>query len=89
MPTLLRLSHRCLGYGPKLLIRRTRFLRVLATMLLADTNPDHSAVPPGYHDVPHFLRDARDFLGMTAREFLTLPIGYLQAMLRVVSVNVV
>ena len=80
--TLLRLCHHYFGYGPKMLIRRTRFLRVIAAMLLADKEPDHSTSPVGYHDVSHFLRDAAQFLGVTPRRFLALPMPYLRAALR-------
>ena len=80
--SLLRLTNRHFGYGLKLMARRRRFLRVLTAMLIADPPPDHAAVPPGYHDVPHFLRDAEEFLGLTPRRFLALPMPYLRAVLR-------
>ena len=79
---LLRLSNRYFGYGPKVLMRRTRFLRALTEMLLTSAPVDFSAVPPGYHDVPHFLRDANYFLGLTPRRFLAMPMPYLRAVLR-------
>ena len=80
--SLLRLANRHFGYPPKLLLRRTRFLRALCAMLMADEAPLHDAIPDGYHDVPHFLRDAREFLGLTPRRFLSLPMPYLRAVLR-------
>ena len=80
--TLLRLTNQHFGYPIKLLARRTRFLRVLATMMMAEVAPDHGITPPGYHDVPHFLRDAKEFLGLTPRRFLALPMPYLRAVLR-------
>ena len=79
---LLRLANRQLGFSPKTLVRRTRFLRTMTTLLMSHDAPDHSAVPAGYHDVPHFLRDADAFLGMTPRRFLALPMPYLRAVLR-------
>lgn len=79
---LLGLSKRHFAYGPKLLMRRTRFLRALTAMLIAPGPPDFSVAPPGYHDVPHFLRDGNLFLGMTPRRFLALPMPYLRAVLR-------
>lgn len=80
--TLLRLTKQHLGYSIKLLARRTRFLRVIASMMMVDAAPDHGVTPPGYHDVPHFLRDANEFLGLTPRRFLALPMPYLRAVLR-------
>ena len=79
---LLRLTRRSFGHPPKLLMRRARFLRVLAAMLMAETTPASSDVPPGYHDVPHFLRDGEQFLGLTPRRFLAMPMPYLRAVLR-------
>ena len=80
--TLARVCERCFGFPPKLLQRRRRFLNVLTAMLLATEPVDFGIVPPGYHDVPHFLRDARHFLGMTARQFWAMPMAYLRAALR-------
>lgn len=79
---LLRLANRHLGFSPKMLVRRTRFLRAMTALLMADDAPDHGAVPAGYYDVPHFLRDADAFLGLTPRRFLALPMPYLRAVLR-------
>lgn len=80
--TLARTCDRYFGFGPKQLQRRRRFLRTLTAMLVAETPPDFGAVPPGYHDVPHFLRDGREFLGMTPRQFLAMPMPYQRAALR-------
>ena len=80
--TLLRVSKRHFGFPPKLLLRRARFVRALAGMLVSPGPVDHSAVPPGYHDVPHFIRDANHFLGMTPRRFLSMELLYLRAALR-------
>ena len=79
---LLRLTNRHFGYSIKLLARRTRFLRVLTEMMMADEPADHGATPTGYYSVPHFLRDAKEFLGLTPRRFLALPMPYLRAALR-------
>ena len=68
---LRRLATRHFGFPPKLLIRRTRFVRAL--MLMAETEGlavDFASRAPGYHDRSHFLRDARLFLGVTGRQFL-------------------
>jgi hypothetical protein len=80
---LLRLANRHFGFPTKLLMRRSRFLRTLTNIML----PDEPAlapglVPPGYHDMPHLLRDAGEFLGLTPRRFLALPMPYLLAVMR-------
>lgn len=80
--TLQRTCRRYFGFSPKLLMMRTRFLRVIAAMLISDDPVDHSLVPPGYHNVPHFLRDANRFLGMTPRRFIAMDMPYLRAALR-------
>ena len=80
--TLLRLTNLHFGYPIKFLARRTRFLRVLTRMMMADQAPNHGVTPPGYHSVSHFLRDAKEFLGLTPRRFLALPMPYLQSVLK-------
>lgn len=80
--TLQRVCKRYFGFSPKLLMMRARFVRHVAAMLIADTPVDHSQTPPGYHNVPHFLRDANRFLGMTPRRFLAMDLPYLRAALR-------
>ncbi len=80
--TLRRLSRRYFGFPPKTLIMRTRFLRAFVPMLGSRARIDQQAVPPHYHDRSHFLRDARLFLGMTARRFAAVDTPYLDAALR-------
>jgi AraC-like DNA-binding protein len=79
---LLPLTKRFFGFPPKTLSMRTRFLRALTTMLLAPDLPDFAAIPAGYHDVSHFIRDANHFLGLTPRRFLAIEMSYTRAALR-------
>lgn len=79
---LLRLTKRYFGFGPKLLMRRTRFIRAIAPMLAEERMPEPAEVPPGYHDASHFIRDANHFLGTTPRRFLAMEMPYLRAALR-------
>jgi AraC-like DNA-binding protein len=71
--TLARHSERSFGFGPKLLLRRQRFLRSLDRMLrqtgptLTDMQGDEFA------DQSHFSREFRAFMGMTPRDYLALP----------------
>ena len=79
---LLHLSKRYFGFPPKLLLMRSRFMRAFKKVMLADDTTGDAGVPPGYHDIPHFLRDADRFLGMTPRRFLAMDMPYLYAALR-------
>lgn len=79
---LLPLTKRYFGFPPKVLTMRTRFLRALTTMLVDRDRPDFAAIPAGYHDVSHFIRDANRFLGMTPRRFLAIEMPYTRAALR-------
>ncbi len=79
---LLRLTKRYFGFPPKFLLMRARFLRALIPMLVSDVKPDFAGVPPGYYDVPHFIRDANHFVGMTPRRFLAIEMPFTRATLR-------
>lgn len=79
---LRRLSTRYFGFPPKTLLIRTRFLRSFLRMLSAGGPADYSLIAHSYHDVPHFLRDAQHFLGMTPRRFMALETPKLDAVLR-------
>jgi AraC-like DNA-binding protein len=80
--TVRRLSKRYFGFPPKLLMMRTRFIRTFLPLLAQGSRADHGAVPRGYHDRSHFLRDARRFLGMTPRRFIAHNSPYRDAALR-------
>ena len=79
---LLRLTKRYFGFPPKLLLMRTRFLCAMTAMLVGRAGPDFGAVPSGYHDQSHFIRDGNRFLGTTPRRFLALELPYTRAVLR-------
>jgi AraC-like DNA-binding protein len=87
-PSLMRLSYRHFGFPFQVVIRQARFFRALTEMILADEKPDFGAVPQGYHDIPHYLRDAKDFLGMTPRRFLLQPTTYLRSVLRARKIKI-
>lgn len=80
--TLRRLSKRYFGFPPKLLMMRSRMIRAIVPMLVGDDGEGAVSVPPFYHDVSHFNRDGRRFLGMTPRRFAGLTVLYLRAALR-------
>lgn len=68
--SLATMTRHSFGFTPKLLLRRTRFVRALSAMLL---DPGSGAVvlkANGYYDRSHFLRDSHLFLGCSVRDFL-------------------
>jgi hypothetical protein len=79
---LRRLAVRHFAFPPKALLIRTRFMRSLARMLMAQDATNYSVMAPTYFDVSHFLRDADRFLGMTPRRFMQEDHTYLIAGLR-------
>lgn len=79
---LRHLSIRYFGYPPKLLLVRTRFMRSLLRIMLADGPADYAGITPTYFDKSHFLRDARRFLDTTPRRFMQRSNPYVLATLR-------
>lgn len=70
-PRLRRLAMQHFGFPAKRLLRRARFLRSLDPYLGGGPR----SIATTYFDLSHFLRESRDFLGMTPRQFaaLTMP----------------
>ena len=71
--TLNRLARTAFGFGPKLLVRRARFLRSLMALRDAGSDAWASRIEGSYYDHSHFNRDAQEFLGMSPGEFLRMP----------------
>lgn len=67
--TLERLCQRTFGFPPKLLLRRQRFVRSLAQFIADPSLKWVGALDAGYHDQSQFVRDFREFMGMTPTEF--------------------
>ncbi|TCP36771.1 helix-turn-helix domain-containing protein [Sphingomonas sp. BK235] len=57
------------GFTPKLLLRRTRFLRAVSAVLTEPEAAPAALEQAGYWDRSHFLRDSHLFLGCSVREF--------------------
>lgn len=70
--TLNRLSTQAFGFSPKLLLRRSRFLKSLMSALRAPDRPLREVIDAAYFDQSHFVRDSHCFLGMPAQKFLDL-----------------
>jgi AraC-like DNA-binding protein len=71
--TLNRIARAAFGFGPKLLVRRARFLRSLMALRGASAETWASRIESSYYDHSHFNRDAQEFLGMSPGAFLRLP----------------
>ena len=59
--------------GPKVLLRRQRFLRSFAAIREHPPGLWARLIDPGYVDQSQFVRDFRDFMGMPARTYFAVP----------------
>lgn len=80
--TVERICDRAFGFSPKLLLRRQRFMRSLAQYMLDPSLKWIGAMDGHYHDQAQFVRDFRQFMGMTPREYAALDKPVLQAVMR-------
>jgi AraC-like DNA-binding protein len=80
--TIERLCHRAFGFSPKLLLRRQRFMRSLAQFMLDPSMKWIGALDFSYHDQAQFVRDCKQFLGMTPREYAALDKPVIAAVMR-------
>ena len=71
--SLERLCGRYFGFPPKMLLRRQRFLRSLATYMLGPKSNWSKALDGQYYDQAHFVRDFRRFMGMSPTEYAETP----------------
>lgn len=80
--TLERVCARAFGFAPKLLLRRQRFLRSLAQFALDPSLKWIGAMDGQYHDQAQFVRDFRQFMGLTPRAYAASPKPILGAVMR-------
>lgn len=80
--TLERVCRRAFGFSPKLLLRRQRFMRSLAQFMLDPTIRWSGAMDGSYYDQAQFVRDCKQFLGMTPRQYAALDKPILAAVMR-------
>lgn len=64
-----RLSLRAFGFPPKLLLRRQRFLRSLERFMLDPSLTWLGAIDSYYHDQSHFVRDFKQFMGLSPSDY--------------------
>lgn len=67
--SLERLFAQHVGFPPKTMLRRQRFLRSLGRYMLDDGTSWSRALDKQYYDQAHFVRDFRNFMGMTPSEY--------------------
>jgi len=67
--TVERIAQAAFGFAPKLLLRRQRFMRSLAQYMLDPSLRWIGALDGHYHDQAQFVRDFREFMGMSPREY--------------------
>ncbi|WP_128891591.1 AraC family transcriptional regulator [Erythrobacter sp. HKB08] len=80
--TLARLCRRAFGFPPKLLLRRQRFMRTLAAYMLEDKATWSEMIDELYYDQPQFVRECREFLGVTPSEYAATKRPILDAFIR-------
>jgi AraC-like DNA-binding protein len=80
--TVERTCHRAFGFSPKLLLRRQRFMRSLSDFMLDPTLKWIGAIDGHYHDQAQFVRDFRQFIGMSPRQYAALPKPLIAAIMR-------
>jgi AraC-like DNA-binding protein len=80
--TVERVCHRAFGFPPKLLLRRQRFLRSLADYVLDPSLNWVGALDSQYHDQAQFVRDFKQFMGMSPRQYTLLEKPILSAVMR-------
>lgn len=68
--SLNRITTGTFGFSPKLLLRRSRFLKSLVAALREPGRPLCETIDAAYFDQSHFIRDSHDFLGMPPQRFL-------------------
>lgn len=67
--TLERLCRSALGFSPKLLLRRQRFMRMLGQMHLQSPDDWQDFLDPFYSDQSHMIRDFHAFLGLAPSRY--------------------
>ncbi len=80
--TLERICGRVFGFSPKLLLRRQRFMRSLSHFMLDPSLRWIGAIDGNYHDQAQFVRDFRQFMGMSPRQFAALDKPIIGAVMR-------
>ena len=71
--TLRRVCKQVFGFGPKRLLRRQRFLDTLGRVRVADKVSFTDLRDPSYFDQAHFNHEFHEFMGLSPKQFLSVP----------------
>jgi len=80
--TLERTCLNAFGFSPKTLLRRQRFLRSLTEFTLDPSLKWIGAMDALYHDQAQFVRDFREFMGMTPSAYAAMDKPIMQAVMK-------
>lgn len=80
--TLERTCLDAFGFTPKVLLRRQRFMRSLADFTLDPSLKWIGAMDALYHDQAQFVRDFKQFMGMTPSEYAAMDKPIMDAVIR-------
>lgn len=80
--SLERFCRRYFGFNPKLLLRRQRFVRSLAQFMLDPSMNWVGALDGQYHDQAQFVREFREFMGLSPSEYARMPHPIVQPIMR-------
>ena len=80
--SLERFCRRYFGFTPKLLLRRQRFARSLAHFMLDPSLSWIDALDGQYHDQAQFVREFREFMGMSPSIYAKTPHPIVQPIMR-------
>lgn len=70
---LLRLCKQVFGFGPKRLLRRQRFLDTLGRIRITEKPRFDDLRDPEYFDQSHFNHEFHEFMGLSPKEYLSVP----------------
>ncbi|MGX7951108.1 helix-turn-helix domain-containing protein [Tsuneonella sp. HG249] len=80
--SLERFCRRYFGFTPKLLLRRQRFVRSLAQFMLDPSLSWIDALDGQYHDQAQFVREFREFMGLSPSEYAKMSHPIVQPIMR-------
>ncbi len=88
-----RISRDIFGHTPKQVIRKFRFLRCIAALPDAFVGGWEEAIDQHYYDQSHFIRDFKQFTGVTPTQFLKAPpilmYGYMRSIGKAISLQTI
>ncbi len=71
--TVERLCLKAFGFPPKLLLRRQRIMRSISQFMLDPSLKWIGSIDSHYHDQAQFVRDFKEFMGVTPSDYAAIP----------------